>query len=95
MRIQWRRGTSAFWESENPTLFPGEPGYERDTKKWKLGDGVTPWRDLPYQGSYVPTDDDGEPITDEQLLSHIDDLTPHPVYDDGPSLTLLYENAKV
>lgn len=31
----------------------------------------------------------------EALLTHVNDETPHPVYDDGPSLVLLYENAKV
>lgn len=29
------------------------------------------------------------------VLEHIDSELPHPVYDDGPSLTLIYENAKV
>lgn len=32
---------------------------------------------------------------DPGLPDHIASLLPHPVYDDGPSLTLLYENAKV
>lgn len=32
---------------------------------------------------------------EEALLDHVNDETPHPVYDDGPSLFLLYENAKV
>lgn len=29
------------------------------------------------------------------LVTHINSLTPHPVYDDGPSFLLLYQNAKV
>lgn len=29
------------------------------------------------------------------LQAHIDSPTPHAIYDDGPSLALLYENAKV
>lgn len=32
---------------------------------------------------------------DASLIDHVDSPTPHPVYDDGPSLALLYENAKV
>lgn len=87
-RIQLRRGKKAFWESENPILHEGEPGYERDTRRLKIGDGVTPWLDLPYSSGSVSSDLDG-------LQAHIDDPTPHPVYDDGPSLALLYENAKV
>lgn len=92
-RIQLRRGKAAFWESENPILHEGEPGYERDTRKLKIGDGVTPWRDLPYSagGVSIPSDPD-VPL---DLQAHIDDTTPHPVYDNGPSLFLLYENAKV
>lgn len=31
-------------------------------------------------------------ITDEQLLLHRNSLTPHPAYDDLPSLALLFEN---
>ena len=30
----------------------------------------------------------------QALQDHIDSPTPHPVYDDGPSLVLFYENAK-
>lgn len=32
---------------------------------------------------------------DAAVLDHVNSLTPHPVYDEGPSLFLLYENAKV
>lgn len=35
------------------------------------------------------------PDTGAALLEHINSETPHPVYDDGPSLALIYENAKV
>lgn len=33
--------------------------------------------------------------SNELLLEHINSETPHPVYDDGPDLAILYENAKV
>jgi hypothetical protein len=26
----------------------GEPGFEKDTQKLKIGDGETAWRNLPY-----------------------------------------------
>jgi len=90
-RIQLRRGTAAFWTDENPVLHHGEPGFESDTGKLKIGDGETFWRDLEY---FTGLDLDG-PVTDEALLAHIQSATPHPVYDDGPSLALIYENAKV
>lgn len=94
-RIQLRRGTAAFWTSENPILFPGEPGYEKDTGKLKVGDGVTPWRGLDYISSADDIPDDLEDEIRAIVLEHINALEPHPVYDDGPSLVLLYENAKV
>ena len=31
----------------------GEVGFEIDTGKWKVGDGVTTWENLPYQGSSI------------------------------------------
>jgi hypothetical protein len=47
-RIQLRRDTSASWTSVNPTLAVGELGYETDTGKMKLGDGLTAWTSLNY-----------------------------------------------
>ena len=38
------------WTAENPILQLGEVGYETDTNKLKVGDGVTKWNDLPYAG---------------------------------------------
>ena len=45
-----RRGASEAWEEVNPILAYGEPGYEKDTGQLKIGDGVTPWKELPYIG---------------------------------------------
>jgi hypothetical protein len=38
---------------------------------------------------------DENEVIDITLAEHIDSATPHSVYDNGPSLLLLYENAKV
>ena len=48
--LQLKRGTSARWVEVNPVLAAGEPGFEYDTKKLKIGDGTTAWCDLPYIG---------------------------------------------
>lgn len=48
-RMQQRRDTAANWTTANPTLAAGEQGYETDTKKFKIGDGVTAWVTLGYQ----------------------------------------------
>ena len=47
-RIQIRRDTAANWSSANPTLAQGEPGYEIDTRKLKVGDGSSDWNTLEY-----------------------------------------------
>lgn len=46
--FQLKRGTSEAWTRNNPKLYPGEPGFELDTGKLKIGDGIKFWRDLPY-----------------------------------------------
>lgn len=46
--IQQRRDLASTWASVNPVLRLGEVGWERDTLKVKLGDGVTAWNDLDY-----------------------------------------------
>ena len=46
--IQIRRGIAADWLSANPVLAQGEMGFEMDTNKLKIGDGITHWVSLPY-----------------------------------------------
>ena len=46
-----KRGTAARWVELNPILDAGEPGFEYDTKKLKIGDGETAWNDLSYIGN--------------------------------------------
>jgi len=48
VQIQLRRDTAANWASANPVLALGEMGFETDTLKYKLGDGVTAWNSLLY-----------------------------------------------
>lgn len=50
-RIKFRRDTAANWTELNPTLALGEPGFEQDTNKLKIGDGETAWVDLDYTSS--------------------------------------------
>jgi hypothetical protein len=47
-RMQQRRGTALQWTTADPTLEAGEIGFESDTNKFKLGDGVNQWSDLEY-----------------------------------------------
>jgi hypothetical protein len=67
-KIQVRRGTAAAAAANNEILAAGELGCETDTKRVKVGDGVTAWNSLPYislaigttsttakAGNYTPT----------------------------------------
>jgi hypothetical protein len=47
-RMQQRRGTAAQWTASDPILNIGEIGFESDNNKFKIGDGVNHWADLPY-----------------------------------------------
>ena len=47
-QIKLRRDTAANFTSKNPVLGVGEPAYETDTKKLKIGDGTTAYTQLDY-----------------------------------------------
>jgi hypothetical protein len=47
-RIILRRDTAQNWESNNPVLLSGEPGYETDSNKFKIGNGSSTWTNLAY-----------------------------------------------
>lgn len=47
-QIKIRRDTVANWTSANTLLGSGEIGYETDTGKQKMGDGITAWNSLDY-----------------------------------------------
>lgn len=56
VKIQFRRDTASAWTSANPILSQGEAGFEYDTGKFKVGNGLTPWNTLPYSsGTTGPT----------------------------------------
>lgn len=57
--IQIKRGTAAAWTSANTILSAGEIGFETDTKKMKIGDGLTSWTSL----GYTVTDGDISAVT--------------------------------
>ena len=43
-----RSGTAALWSGANPVLLAGEPAFETDSKRFRIGDGVTAYNALPY-----------------------------------------------
>jgi hypothetical protein len=76
-QIKFRRDTANNFTSNNPTLAAGEPGYETDTGKIKVGDGTTAWTSLAYlvgaSGSVTSVDSGagltGGPVTVAGTLS--------------------------
>ncbi len=65
-----RRGQSQVWADINPILAEGEPGYELDTHRLKIGDGEKSWNELPYiGGSSTEIPELQEYVTKEELES--------------------------
>ena len=78
VRMQQRRDTAAGWTSANPTLLNGELGYEKDTGKFKIGDGSTAWNSLGYIAAFAITtyplatvDIANDAITGDKLANNI------------------------
>ena len=60
-----KRGTAQRWAEINPILEEGEPGFETDTNRLKIGDGFSPYMALPYIASgYFDIDTENEIIID-------------------------------
>ena len=47
-KFYFKRGKAASRAAQNLILGPGEPGFELDTGKLKVGNGITTWNELPY-----------------------------------------------
>ena len=50
--LQFKRGTAEAFKKKNPVLLYGEPAFEKDTFKMKVGNGTTHYNDLPYIGDH-------------------------------------------
>ena len=47
---QFKRAIADRWLEVNPILKAGEPGFEVDTGKFKIGNGIDEWKALQYIG---------------------------------------------
>jgi hypothetical protein len=89
-KIQVRNGTAAQWTSANPMLLSGEIGFETDTGKQKIGDGVTAWTALAYyhdpdlSGDYAAIDHNHAGVYEATgtasglITTHEAAINPHP-----------------
>lgn len=48
--LQLKRGTARAFQKVNPLLLEGQPAFETDTNRLKIGNGITRYMDLPYIG---------------------------------------------
>lgn len=83
-KIVLRNDTTENWVAENTILLKGEPAIEFDENniaKIKIGDGVTPWKELPYlvtkttnegEGGEVPADIEERMTTLEETVGGFD-----------------------
>lgn len=46
--IKFRRGSTKNWQTTKTKLESGQPGYDKNKHKIKIGDGEKLWPDLPY-----------------------------------------------
>jgi hypothetical protein len=79
-QFQLRNGTAANWTSSNPVLLEGEVGFESDTRKLKLGNGVSAWNDLLYVQGYDNPTFTTLATTGLATLPHIHGALAGPVY---------------
>jgi hypothetical protein len=88
-KMQIRRDSAMNWVSTNPTLSQGELGYELNTGRLKVGNGVDAWVDLMYfddgsfSGSYMDLRD--LPFSDPPNVTDIMDAASEAYVDNAIS----------
>lgn len=65
-KIQIRNDTAAAWKAANPVLLKGEIGIEIDTRKLKIGDGISQWAALKYVSDDVVVANNDPTVTDTE-----------------------------
>lgn len=64
--LQVKRDSTLNWYASNPRLALGEPGVDMDLHRFKIGNGIDRWNELPYM------DDDLYKLLDEQEQKTVD-----------------------
>ena len=69
--FQLKRGTLEAWNTVNPILRQGEPGFAYDANILRIGDGTRAWKDLPdiAGGEYSVSADGASVILTGSVLS--------------------------
>lgn len=66
VQIQQRGDTAAAWTAANPVLAAREVGWETDSRRSKIGDGVTAWNSLAYTNA---TGGSADPVAAVSIVS--------------------------
>ncbi len=66
--VQVKRDSTLNWYASNPRLALGEPGVDMDLHRFKIGNGIDRWNELPYM------DNDLYNLLDEQQQKTADDV---------------------
>ena len=66
--VQVKRDSTLNWYASNPRLALGEPGVDMDLHRFKIGNGIDRWNELPYM------DDDLYKLLDEQQQNTADQV---------------------
>lgn len=61
--FKFKRGTADAWNKVNPVLAEAEPGFELDTGKLKIGNGLDDWKTLKYFSGDFNISADGKSIS--------------------------------
>lgn len=74
--IQFKRGSTTNWRGAKEKLASGQPGYDKNKHKIKVGDGETLWPDLPYAtGLFAEEILDSETNAKSKKSNDAEDLT--------------------
>jgi hypothetical protein len=74
--IKFRRGSTRSWRSTKIKLAAGQPGYDKNKHKIKIGDGEKLWPELPYaSGLFAEEILNSEAIAKARKKQDSEDLT--------------------
>ena len=74
--IKFRRGHTKSWHNTKTILAAGQPGFDKDKHKIKVGDGESKWSDLPYAtGLFAEEILDSEANAKTKKRADAEDLT--------------------
>lgn len=77
--IQFKRGSTSSWKRLKKPLAAGQPGYDKDKHKIKVGDGERLWDKLPYAG-----------ISEEEVLDSEENAKKRLMLDPGSMAIMTY-----